>query len=65
MVHIEEENNRVALGFYANYLERFSELLVEKGLLARAELDALREAAGQAPGVARRDIWRVADVDEL
>jgi hypothetical protein len=65
VVHIEEENNRVALGFYANYLERFSELLVEKGLLARAELEALREAAGQAPGVARRDIWRVADVDEL
>jgi hypothetical protein len=65
LAHIEEENDRVALAFYANYLERLSDLLVRKGLLSRGELDGLREDAGQAPGVSRRDIWRVAEVDEL
>jgi hypothetical protein len=65
LARIEEENDRVALAFYANYVERLSDLLVKKGLLSREELDRVREAAGQAPGVSRRDVWRVADVDEL
>jgi hypothetical protein len=65
LARIEEENDRVALAFYANYVERLSDLLVKKGLLSREELDRVREAAGQAPGVSRRDMWRVADVDEL
>src|SRR5699024_10303830 len=59
LARIEEENDRVALGFYANYVERLSDLLVKKGLLSREELDRVREDAGQAPGVSRRDVWRV------
>ena len=62
---IAEENSRAALGFYANFLERLAEVMVEKGVLSRAELDGLREDARGAPGAARRELWKVADVDEL
>lgn len=62
---IEEENGRAALGFYATHLDQLSELLVRKGVLTRDELEALRDASGLATGVARRDLWRVADVDEV
>jgi hypothetical protein len=65
LARIEEENDRVALGFHANYLERLAELLVRKGFLSTGELDEIRDAAGQAPGAKRRDLWRVTDVDEL
>jgi hypothetical protein len=62
---IAEENSRAALGFYANLLERLAEVMVEKGVLSRAELDGLREDARAAPGASRRELWKVADVDEL
>ena len=63
LVRVEEENSRAALGFHGNFLERLAELLVDRGILSRAELQALREEVRDAPGIARRDLWRVADVD--
>lgn len=65
LARIEEENDRVALGFYSSYLEHLSELLVRKGLVTETELEGLRKEADREPGVSRRDLWRVADVDEL
>jgi hypothetical protein len=62
---IEEERKHAALGFYANFLERLADLLVEKGALTREELQAVREGARAAPGVARHEMWRVADIDEV
>lgn len=65
LARIEEENTRAALGFYANFLERLADLMVEKGVLAREEVAQLRENARSSPGVPRHDMWRVADIDEL
>jgi hypothetical protein len=65
LVRFEEERNLAALGFYANFLERLSDVMVEKGVLSRDELLLLRESARSAPGVTRHEMWRVADVDEL
>jgi hypothetical protein len=62
---IEEERKHAALGFYANFVERLVDLLVEKGALTREELLGLRESVRAAPGVARHEMWRVADVDDL
>lgn len=62
---IQEQNNRAALGYYANLVDRLTELLVERGAIDRAELDAIRDAARAQPGVARHEFWHVADVDAL
>jgi hypothetical protein len=62
---IQEQNNRAALGYYANLVDRLTELLVERGAIDRVELDAIREAARSQPGVARHEFWHVADVDAL
>jgi hypothetical protein len=62
---IQEQNNRAALGYYANLVERLTELMVERGTLTRAELDTMREAARSQPGVSRHEFWHVADVDAL
>lgn len=61
---IAEENSRAALGFYANFLERLADLVVERGVIPREEMDRLREAARTSPGAARRELWKVAAVDE-
>lgn len=62
---IQEQNNRAALGYYANLVDRLAELLVERGAITRAELDTMRDAARAQPGVARHEFWHVADVDVL
>lgn len=65
LARFQDERNRVALGFYANFLERLADLMVEKGIVSREELHHLREGARSAPGVARHEMWHVPDVDEL
>lgn len=65
LARIEEENSRAALGYYENFVERLTELLVQRGVVSVEELSSLRDAARTAPGVTRRDLWRVADVDAL
>jgi hypothetical protein len=65
LARFQEERNRVALGFYANVLERLADLLVEKGVVTREELHLVRESARSIPGVARHEMWHVPDVDEL
>ena len=65
LARFQEERNRVALGFYANFLERLADLMVEKGVVTREELHLVREGARSAPGVARHEMWHVPDVDEL
>lgn len=62
---IQEQNNRAALGYYANLIDRMAELLVEHGTITRAELDAMRDGARAQPGVARHEFWHVSDVDVL
>ncbi len=62
---IQEQNNRAALGYYANLVDRLADLLVERGAITRAELDGMREAARAQPGVARHEFWHVSDVDTL
>jgi hypothetical protein len=62
---IQEENNRAALGYYVNLVDRLSELLVEREVLTRAELEAVRETARSEPGIARHEFWHVSDVDGL
>lgn len=65
LARIEEENSRAALGYYENFLERLTDLLVHRGLVSAEDIQALREAARTSPGVTRHDFWRVADVDAL
>lgn len=65
LARIDEENTRAALGYYENFVERLSELLVRRGVVSPDELLALREEARASPGARRRDLWRVADVDGL
>lgn len=62
---IEAENSRVALGFYASFLERLAERLVEKGVFSQEEVTELRDLAHRGPGVSRHELWRVADIDEV
>jgi hypothetical protein len=62
---IQEQNNRSAVAYYANLLDRLADLLVERGAISRRELDGIREAARSQPGVARHEFWHVADVDVL
>lgn len=62
---IQEQNNRAALGYYANLVDRLAELLVDNGAISRSELDVMRDAARAQPGVARHEFWHVADVDVL
>jgi hypothetical protein len=63
--HIQERNDRAAYGYYANLVDRLADLLVDKQVLTKAELDVLRDAAREQPGVARHQFWHVADVDAL
>lgn len=65
LARIEEENSRAAVGYYESFLDGLSELLVRRGVLSEEDLRALQEAARAAPGAARREFWRVADVDAL
>jgi hypothetical protein len=62
---IQEANNRSAVGFYANLVDRLADLLVERGVITRPELDAVRDAARAQPGIARHEVWHVSDVDVL
>ena len=62
---IQEQNNRSALGYYVNLVDRLTELLVERGTMTQADLDGLREAARAQPGIARHEFWHVVDVDML
>lgn len=62
---LEMENGQAALSFYAGLLERLSDHLVEKGVLTREELLALRDSAHEGPGARRNELWRVADIDEV
>jgi hypothetical protein len=62
---IQEQNNRSAVAYYANLLDRLADLLVERGAITRGELDGIREAARKQPIVSRHEVWHVADVDEL
>lgn len=65
LARIRRENGRAALGFYMNFAERLVGLLVAKGVLEPAEVEAVREAASFDPVVARHDFWRVvADIDD-
>ena len=65
LARIQEQNDRSALGYYANLVDRLTDLLVSRGVISRAELDGIREGARSEPGVARHDVWHVADVDVL
>lgn len=65
LARIDEENSRAALGYYANFMDRLADAMVARGVLSAEELHALREDARSAPGVARRELWRVVDVDEV
>ena len=65
MSRIQEQNNRAALGYYANLVERLLELLLDRGAITRGELESIRDAARAQPGVARHEFWHVADVDVL
>jgi hypothetical protein len=65
LTRIQEQNNRAAIGYYANLVERLSNLLVNRGVISSAELSTIREAARAEPGVARHEFWHVADVDTL
>jgi hypothetical protein len=65
VVRIREQNDRAAVGYYANLVDRLTDLLVDRGVLQRAEIEALREGARAEPGVARHEVWHVADVDLL
>lgn len=62
---LQEQNNRAALGYYANLVDRLADLLVERDVLTRHELDVMRDAARAQPGVARHEFWHVTDVDLL
>lgn len=62
---IQAQNDRAALGFYANVVDRLADLLVERGAISRVELDSIRDAARAKPGVARHEFWHVSDVDIL
>ncbi len=62
---LQEQNNRAALGYYANLVDRLADLLVEREVLTRQELDSLRDGARAQPGVARHEFWHVTDVDLL
>src|SRR5690606_4539146 len=62
---IQEQNDRAAFGYYANLLDRLADLLVTRGMITRAELEALRESARSQPGGAGHEFWHVADVDVL
>lgn len=62
---IQEQNNQAAIGYFANMVDRLTELLVDRGTITRQELDSIREAARAQPGVARHEFWHVADVDAL
>jgi hypothetical protein len=65
LIGVEEENGRAALAYYANFIDRLSDRLVEKGVLSSEEVGELREAARAEPGVSRHEFWRVPDVDVL
>lgn len=65
LIPVEEENSRAALTYYANFVEMLTERLIARGLLDEGEVMELREAARTHPGVARHELWRVPDVDEL
>lgn len=65
LARLTEERNRASVGYYANLVERLADLLVERGVLARQEVDGAREAAARGWGVARQEFWHVADVDAL
>jgi hypothetical protein len=65
IVQMEEENNRSAFAFYANFVEQLAGRLIEKGMLDEDEVAALRETARAEPGVSRHEFWRVPDVDVL
>lgn len=58
------EIGRAALVFYASYLERLAEALVQHGVLSREELQSLRADARKESGVGRHELWRVDDVDQ-
>lgn len=62
---IDEERNRAALGFYASFLDRLADVMVEKGVLSREELANLRDGARTSSTVAGDELWYVADVDTL
>lgn len=64
-LRIAEERNRAAVGYYVNLLEHLAELLVERGVLTPAEVEAAREAATRGSGVDRHEFWHVPDVDAL
>ncbi|CAN5781038.1 hypothetical protein BH23GEM6_BH23GEM6_00350 [soil metagenome] len=65
LARVEEENHRSALAFYANLVEHLTTKLVEKGVLDEIEVAELRDFARSEPGIARHELWRVPDVDDL
>jgi hypothetical protein len=65
LVRIEEANQRSAVAFYVNFVERLADLLQEQGLLAAEQIEAARTAAREDPWRARHEFWRVPDVDLL
>ncbi len=65
LLRVEEANTRASLAYHMNLTERLSELLIEKGISTPEEMETLRDAARDAPWPARREFWRVRDVDQL
>lgn len=65
LLRISEQNQRAALTYYMNLVERLADLLKRKGLLPEAEIEAAREAAREEPWQGRQEFWRVPDVDRL
>lgn len=65
LARIDEENSAAAIGFYANFLDRLTETLIAKGVLAAEEVQELRDAARAQTGVVRHDFWHVVDIDDL
>lgn len=65
LARIRRENSRAALGFYMNFAEGLVDLLLEKGVLTEAEVEAVREASSLEPVAVGHGFWRVvADIDE-
>lgn len=65
LLRIEEANTRAALSFYMNFVDRLTDLLQAKGVASAEEIEAARDRARGELWPARREFWRVRDVDAL
>jgi hypothetical protein len=62
---IDEQNSRSAAMFYMNFAEGLAALLEAKGILSAQEIEGVRAMARDTLWQARREFWRVPNVDLL